>query len=94
MSLVLHELNATAKGWQLKATKYFSEKILRKRAYLNVAWIYQVLDHPSHIEIQEDGRIRHWGYVKELGRYLRVVTLSDGKTVHNAFPDRNFKGAP
>jgi hypothetical protein len=25
------------------------------------------------------------------GRVLRVVTLADGKTIHNAFPDRNFK---
>jgi len=23
---------------------------------------------------------------------LRVVTLEDGETVHNAFPDRNFEG--
>jgi hypothetical protein len=25
------------------------------------------------------------------GRALRVVTLADGETVHNAFPDRDFK---
>jgi hypothetical protein len=31
------------------------------------------------------------GYIPELGRYLRVVALADGETVHNAFPDRNFK---
>jgi hypothetical protein len=24
-------------------------------------------------------------------RYLRVVTLEDGETVHNAFFDRNFR---
>jgi hypothetical protein len=23
-------------------------------------------------------------------RILRVVTLSDGETIHNAFPDRDF----
>ena len=38
-----------------------------------------------------DGRIRHWIFIAELGRYLRVVTLEDGETVHNAFPDRDFK---
>jgi hypothetical protein len=52
----------------------------------------------ANMESQKDGRIRHWGYVKELGRYLRVVTLSDGETIYNAFNnafrDRNFKGAP
>jgi hypothetical protein len=29
-------------------------------------------------------------YINELGRIMRVVTLADG-TVHNAFPDRNFR---
>jgi hypothetical protein len=46
-------------------------------------------------EVQDDGRIRHWGYVDELGkRALRVVTLADGVTVHNAFPDRDFEEEP
>ena len=46
---------------------------------------------PVRRETQPDGRIRHWVYVAELGRYLRVVTLEDGETVHNAFPDRDFQ---
>jgi hypothetical protein len=25
------------------------------------------------------------------GRILRVITLEDKKTIHNAFPDRRFK---
>jgi hypothetical protein len=29
--------------------------------------------------------------LKKLGKYLRVITLEDGETIHNAFPDRNFK---
>jgi hypothetical protein len=30
--------------------------------------------------------------VPELGkRYLRVVTLDDKVTIHNAFPDRGFR---
>ena len=33
---------------------------------------------------------RPWVFVSELGKYLRVVTLEDGETVHNAFPDRGF----
>ena len=44
-----------------------------------------------HREVQPDGRIRHWLFIPELGKYLRVVTLEDGETVHNAFPDRDFK---
>jgi hypothetical protein len=35
------------------------------------------------------------GMVPEFAnRALRVVTLADGETVHNAFPDRDFKVAP
>lgn len=30
-------------------------------------------------------------FLPELGKYLRVVTLEDGETVHNAFFDRSFK---
>ena len=32
-------------------------------------------------------------YIPELLKYLRVVTLEDGQTMHNAFPDRDFKEA-
>ena len=43
-------------------------------------------------EPQEHNRYRFWGEVAELeGRYLRVITLEDKRTIHNAFPDRRFK---
>ncbi len=33
-----------------------------------------------------------WARIKEAdNRYLRIVLLEDGKTVHNAFFDRRFK---
>jgi hypothetical protein len=51
-----------------------------------------VLANPSNIEMQRDGRYRYFRAVPELdGRIVRVVTLSDGETVHNAFPDRRAK---
>lgn len=53
--------------------------------------ILAVLAAPVRTERQADGRFRHWGWVSELGRYLRVVTLDDGETVHNAFLDRRFE---
>jgi hypothetical protein len=41
--------------------------------------------------IQQDGRIRRWASIPEAGgKYLRVVLLPDGETVHNAFFDRGF----
>lgn len=40
---------------------------------------------------QADGRIRRWMAILEAeGRFLRVVLLEDGETVHNAFFDRDF----
>ena len=46
---------------------------------------------PIKTETQENGRIRHWVFINEIGKYLRVVTLSDKETIHNAFPDRGFR---
>lgn len=75
----------------MKTTRYFEEDILeRKRPYLKREWCEMVLQNPEFSETQENGRIRHWGFIPELDKYLRVVTLEDGETVHNAMPDRNF----
>lgn len=78
----------------MKTTRYFEEQVLRKRSYLRREWCERILQNPLAREVQADGRIRFWGTVPELeGRILRVVTLEDGETVHNAFPDRNFRVA-
>jgi hypothetical protein len=75
----------------VKTTRYFEEQVLRKRPYLKREWCLAVLANPLQREDQPDGRIRFWGIIPELGgRALRVVTLADGETVHNAFPDRDF----
>ena len=74
-----------------KTTRYFEEQVLRKRPYLKREWCERVLLTPIHEEIQVDGRIRFWGIIEEFGdRYMRVVTLEDRQTIHNAFPDRDF----
>ncbi|HEY5609951.1 MAG TPA: hypothetical protein VIL97_01990 [Thermoanaerobaculia bacterium] len=75
----------------MKATPYFEEQVLRKRPYLQREWIERAIAEPIRVERQSDGRIRHWIFVPKLGKYLRVMTLSDGETVHNAFPDRRFE---
>lgn len=62
-----------------------------RRPYLKREWIALVLASPVHQEIQANGRIRHWAFIPELGKFLRVVTEADGETVHNAFPDRGFR---
>lgn len=75
----------------MKTTRYFEEQVLRKRPYIRREWCETALRSPAHRDVQPEGRIRYWVYIEELGKYLRVVTLEDGETVHNAFPDRGFK---
>ena len=54
-------------------------------------WIQAAIDSPIREFVQEDGRIRRWARIHEMGdRALRVVLLPDGETVHNAFFDRRF----
>ena len=61
------------------------------RAIIQDEWIQRVIDYPVEEKIQKDGRIRRWAPIAEMGnRYLRVILLSDGQTVHNAFFDRSF----
>ncbi|WP_197711051.1 hypothetical protein [Chromatium okenii] len=73
-------------------TDYFRNDVLIKRPYIQLHWCLAEIQMPIRCEIQaDDGRIRYWWFVPELQRYLRVVTLADGVTLHNAFPDRRFK---
>ena len=77
---------------EYRFTEYFEKEVLRKRPYIKKEWCACVLDSPLRSEPQENNRHRFWGEIPELGsRYLRVVTLADRVTIHNAFPDRRFK---
>jgi len=50
-----------------------------------------VIEHPVKEVIQKDGRIRRWAQIDMMeGKFLRVILLPDGETVHNAFFDRSF----
>ena len=73
-------------------TDYFENEVLRKRPYLKKEWCIEVIKNPLKTEPQENNRFRFWGLINELeGRVLRVITLEDKRTIHNAFPDRRFK---
>ena len=75
-----------------KFTRYFEDKVLKKRTYLKKEWCIRVVENPLKVEPQEHNRFRFWGLVPELeGHFLRVITLKDKRTIHNAFPDRRFK---
>jgi hypothetical protein len=76
----------------VKTTAYF--KSIRRRpdrVVIRDEWIMRAVRSPIRERVQADGRIRRWAEVPEMeGRFLRVVLLSDGETVHNAFFDRGF----
>ncbi|MCD2451356.1 hypothetical protein GO003_013240 [Methylicorpusculum oleiharenae] len=76
----------------MKFTQYFEVMRLRPdRSAIEIEWIQRVIEHPIKEIVQQDGRIRRWAAIEEAnGRYLRVILLSDGETIHNAFFDRSF----
>jgi len=77
----------------VKTTRYFQTIRSRKdRAIIKDKWIQYVIENPESVQIQGDGRIRRWARIDEMqGKYLRVILLQDGETVHNAFFDRGYK---
>lgn len=63
-----------------------SVRISRKRGVSGLSRTRFALSHRRIIDID------FWASVPELDdRYLRVVTLGDKITIHNAFLDRRFK---
>ncbi len=76
----------------MKTTAYFEHMRKRSdRAIIRDEWITRVIRFPEKTEVQSDGRIRSWAWIPEETKFLRVILLEDGETVHNAFFDRSFK---
>ena len=77
---------------EYRFTEYFENEVLRKRPYIKKEWCIRVVEHPRKTEPQEHNRYRFWAAIDALGGcILRVATLEDKITIHNAFPDRGFK---
>ena len=73
-------------------TAYFEKEVLRKRPYVKKEWCIRIVENPIRVKVQSNRRLRFWGRVEEFdNRIFRVVTLADGVTIHNAFPDRGYK---
>ena len=77
----------------MKFTKYF--EFIRQRpdrALIRNEWIERAVKNSVKEIVQKDRRIRRWVSIEEMeNRFLRVVILPDGETIHNAFFDRRFK---
>jgi hypothetical protein len=76
----------------VKTTAYFDAIRQRPdRSIIQDVWIERAIRAPLREFRQADGRIRRWIQVPEMeNRYLRVILLEDGETVHNAFFDRGY----
>ena len=76
----------------MSVTRYFEAIRSRPdRAIIQDVWIERVIREPVRGSVQTDGRVRRRATVPEMqNRYLRVILLEDGVTVHNAFFDRGF----
>ena len=74
---------------EYKFTNYFENEVLRKRPYITKELCIKAIENPLKTEKQEDNRFRFWGKFED--KMLRVVTLEDKLTIHNAFLDRRFK---
>ncbi len=74
----------------MKTTEYFEyRRSASDRKEITDEMIVWALRNSTRIITQKDGRIRVWANIGN--RYLRIVLLADGETVHNAFFDRSFK---
>jgi uncharacterized membrane protein len=75
----------------VKETRYFQYTRRRpdRREILD-DWIEAAINTPIAEQVQSDGRLRRWVYIESVGKYLRVILMPDGETVHNAFFDRGF----
>ena len=77
---------------EYKFTDYFENEVLQKRPYQQKEWCIRVIENPIRVEEQENNRFRFFGAIEEIdNRVLRLITLEDKVTIHNAFPDRGFK---
>ncbi len=60
------------------------------RSDITIGMCEQVVAAAEYTHRQDDGLWQMWGFVPELGRYVRVVTSADREMLINAFKDRNF----
>ncbi len=73
-------------------TRYCAFEVMARaeRRVITPAMIVGVLDRPARRVVQDNGRVRYWGLIRDLGSYLSIITLADGETVHTYYIDEDF----
>lgn len=69
---------------KLSYTDHAKKRITQRKISREI--IEEVIEYPEFTEEQEDGCVRYYRYIQELGHYLRVVCR--GNLVITAMPDR------
>lgn len=63
---------------------------MKDRPEVRREWCERVLHEHEREEQQGDSKYQMWGYISEMEKYLRVITLEDRETIDNAFFDRSY----
>ena len=76
---------------RIEFTDHFVNEILEKRPHLRRDWLECVVLQPLKVERLRGGKYRMWGRIPTRRKcFLQVITLSDMRTVNNAFIDLDF----
>jgi hypothetical protein len=77
----------------MKTSGHFDDEVSRRpdRIPIRREWCERALREPEYTEPQSNGWMRHWIYVSEVSKWLKIVVQEDGETVHTNFFDRDFR---
>ena len=77
-----------------KTSAYYRDTARFEHPEITEEAAHEVIRNPEHTVVQDNGRIQHYGEVTfadgSRTMYVRVITLPDGETLDNAFPDKRF----
>lgn len=76
----------------MRTSGHFDDDVSKRadRVRIREEWREKALREPEYVEHQQNGRTGRWIYVAERGKWLKVVVLADGETIHTNFWDRGF----
>lgn len=76
----------------MKTSGHFDDDVSKRpdRVPIRQEWRERALLKPEYTEEQNNGWTRHWIYVPEASKWLKLVVKEDGETVHTNFFDRDF----
>lgn len=78
----------------MKTSEYYRETARFEHPEISEEAAHEVIRNPERVVEQDNGRFQYYGKVTFADgshtMYARVITLPDGETLDNAFPDGKF----